>query len=181
MLQATAREGDDPSSHLLLRFLSRGSGRALASWSHAGSLTQTHRGQSIFGWICCFLKILHSSISMPKPSLFTTQAVSCFSTVRGLAVVDWKPWGQGASVEEYCNSKTLRAQQKILIVAIEPTTLELSNTDFWGENKTIFPLFCILIQFWNAHNNFYSLKMIKLTAGITNKTIVFTQVINLSH
>ena len=68
--------------------------RASASWSHAESLTHIHRGQSIFGWICFFLKMLHSSINMPNPYLFCSPhrlvLASC-STVRGLAATDWKP------------------------------------------------------------------------------------------
>lgn len=45
-------------------------GQALASWSHAESLAHRHGRQWIFGWICLFLKTLHSSLICQNHTCF---------------------------------------------------------------------------------------------------------------
>lgn len=119
--------------------------RASASWTHAESLTHIQRGQSIFGWSCYFLKMLHSSINTPKPYLFCSPhrlvLASC-STVRGLAATGWKPCGcrsLSGRIRQWQNFE--RVQQTTLNVAIKPATVQLNNIDFLGEKYDNSPPF----------------------------------------
>lgn len=125
-------------------FFCQSASRASASWNHFESLTHTHRGQSIFGWICYILKTLHSSTHMPKPYLFCSSQrlvlTSC-STVRDLAVR-----GSATIV-----AKLLRVQQTILNVAIKHATAQFSNTDFFGEKYVNSPSFLNLFFSFEVH------------------------------